>query len=86
VYNSGQAVCGGRGCMRACMISMEKRDVLQNKFKEKFRRRKPWSVDWSTPPVYPADAMLVKTAANPVAKSGKDNVSKSRKLGKKEAD
>jgi ferredoxin len=47
VYNSGQAVCGGKGCMRACMVSLEHRGVLQNKFKEKFRRRKPWSVDWS---------------------------------------
>ena len=47
VYNTGQAVCGGKGCLRACMISLEKRGVLQNRFKEKFRRRKPWTVDWS---------------------------------------
>ncbi len=47
LYNTGQAVCGGRGCVRACMISLEERGVLQNSFKEKFRRRKPWSVDWS---------------------------------------
>ena len=86
VYQSGQAVCGGRGCMRACMISLEKRDVLQNKFKEKFRRRKPWSVDWSTPPVYPADAMMGKTRGDPVAGSGGGNASKSRKSKKKEAD
>ena len=46
VYNSGQAVCGGKGCLRACMISLEARDVLQNKFHGKFRRRKPWSVNW----------------------------------------
>lgn len=56
VYNTGQAVCGARGCTRACMISLEKRGVLQNKFKEKFRRRKPWKVDWSQPPVYPEGA------------------------------
>ncbi|MBN1808248.1 MAG: 4Fe-4S binding protein [Planctomycetes bacterium] len=49
LYNTGQAVCGGRGCMRACMISLEKRGVLKNKFKKEFRRRKPWSVDWSQP-------------------------------------
>ncbi|NQU44257.1 hypothetical protein HQ520_13285 [bacterium] len=47
LYNTGEAVCGGRGCMRACMISLENRGVLQNKFHQKFRRRKPWSVDWA---------------------------------------
>ena len=47
LYNTGQAVCGGRGCIRACMISLEARGALENRFHEKFRRRKPWSVDWS---------------------------------------
>ena len=47
VYQTGQAICGGRGCLRACMISLEKRGVLENKFKTPFRRRKPWTVDWS---------------------------------------
>ena len=50
LYNTGQAVCGGRGCMRACMISLEDRQALQNKFHKPFRRRKPWKVDWSSPP------------------------------------
>ena len=50
LYNSGQAVCGARGCTRACMINLEARGVLQNRFKQKFRRRKPWSVDWSVEP------------------------------------
>ncbi|MDD5678898.1 MAG: 4Fe-4S binding protein [Kiritimatiellae bacterium] len=54
LYNTGQAICGGQGCVRACMISLENRGVLTNKFHEKFRRRKPWSVDW---------AMESKTAA-----------------------
>lgn len=31
------------------MISLESRGVLQNTFKQKFRRRPEWSVDWSTP-------------------------------------
>jgi hypothetical protein len=53
LYNTGQAVCGARGCTRACMIQLEKRGVLRNQFKDEFRRRKPWSVDWSTEPVYP---------------------------------
>jgi ferredoxin len=51
VYNTGQAVCGARGCTRACMISLEARGVLKNKFKTKFRRRKPWTVDWSKQPM-----------------------------------
>ena len=86
VYNTGQAVCGGRGCMRACMISLEKRGVLQNKFKEKFRRRKPWSVDWSTPPVYPADAIIGNTRGDPVTGLGQDNAPKPQKSENKEAD
>ena len=49
LYNTGQAICGGRGCLRACMISLGKRGVLKNKFKAEFRRRKPWTVDWSQP-------------------------------------
>ncbi len=49
LYNTGQAVCGGKGCLRACMIGLEARGVLQNKFDQPFRRRKPWQVDWSEP-------------------------------------
>ena len=52
VYRTGQAVCGSRGCTRACMISLESRGVLQNSFKQKFRRRPVWSVDWSKEPEY----------------------------------
>lgn len=47
LYNTGQAVCGARGCTRACMIALESRGVLQNAFKKPFRRRPLWSVDWS---------------------------------------
>lgn len=47
LYNTGQAVCGARGCTRACMMSLEARGVLKNTFKEPFRRRRPWQVDWS---------------------------------------
>ncbi|MFP4141691.1 MAG: hypothetical protein ACLFVH_14855 [Phycisphaerae bacterium] len=49
LYNTGQAVCGARGCTRACMIALEGRGVLENKFHQPFRRRKPWAVDWSQP-------------------------------------
>ncbi|MBT3376669.1 MAG: 4Fe-4S binding protein [Lentisphaerae bacterium] len=58
LYNTGQAVCGARGCTRACMISMESRGVVENTFKDKFRRRKPWTVDWSTEPEYPSDLVM----------------------------
>ena len=47
LYNTGQAVCGAKGCTRACMISMEKRGILTNKFHKPFRRKPLWSVDWS---------------------------------------
>ena len=47
LYNSGEAVCGAKGCTRACMIAMEKRGVLKNKFEKPFRRKPLWSVDWS---------------------------------------
>ena len=50
LYNTGQAVCGAKGCTRACMISLEKRGVLKNKFENPFRTEKPWSVDWSQEP------------------------------------
>lgn len=39
-YNS--AVCGGRGCLRACMVHLEERGVLTNQFNTPFRRRTPW--------------------------------------------
>jgi ferredoxin len=60
LYNTGQAVCGARGCTRACMISMESRGVLQNKFKQTFRRRPAWTVDWENPHAYAADSMFRK--------------------------
>ncbi len=47
LYNSGQAICGARGCPRACMMSLEARGVLKNQSKTPFRRRRPWQVDWS---------------------------------------
>ena len=47
LYNTGQAVCGARGCTRACMMHLEAQGKLGNKFHQPFRRRKPWRVDWS---------------------------------------
>jgi len=48
LYKTGQAICGAR-CMRACMIHLEKKGVLKNKFRKPFRRRQVWSIDWSVP-------------------------------------
>jgi len=50
LYKSGESVCGGMGCMRACMIHLEARGLLENRFDKPFRRRKPWRVDWSAAP------------------------------------
>jgi epoxyqueuosine reductase len=47
LYNTGQAICGARGCTRACMINLEARGVVGNKFDKPFRRKKQWSIDWS---------------------------------------
>jgi ferredoxin len=47
VYTSGKAICGAGGCTRACLASLEARNVLTKKMKKPFRRYKPWSMDWS---------------------------------------
>ena len=47
LYNTGQAVCGAKGCTRACMVSLEARGLLKNKFENPFRTQKPWTIDWS---------------------------------------
>ena len=64
LYNTGQAVCGARGCTRACMMSLEARGVLQNTFKEKFRRRPAWTVDWSTEPEYSEGTLFKNSQKN----------------------
>jgi ferredoxin len=47
LYNTGQAVCGAGGCTRACIVSLEKRNALLKKYEYPFRRKKPWTLDWS---------------------------------------
>jgi Pyruvate/2-oxoacid:ferredoxin oxidoreductase delta subunit len=44
----GEAWEGACGCIRECMIHLEKKGVLKNRFKEPFRRRPPWRLppDW----------------------------------------
>ncbi len=58
VYNYGQAICGGRGCIRACMVHLEERGVLSNRFEAPFRRRKPWTVDWTQAALPAEDPVL----------------------------
>ena len=38
----GSAMCGGRGCLRACMVHLEETGRLSREFKSPFRKRKPW--------------------------------------------
>lgn len=41
-YHHPSAICGARGCMRACMIHLEETACISNVFRSKFRMRKPW--------------------------------------------
>ena len=36
-YHHPSAVCGSRGCMRACMIHLEERGAIENTFENRFR-------------------------------------------------
>jgi ferredoxin len=74
LYNTGQAVCGAKGCTRACMISLESRNVLSNRFGQKFRRKKPWSVDWS-------DYIPVTGGDNSVSSLGVEGGAKKQVMG-----
>ena len=38
------AVCGAKGCIRACMNSLEKSNKIENKFHNAFYRKKPWKL------------------------------------------
>ncbi len=39
------ALCGARGCIRACMINLEKRGRVTNQFHNQFQRKDPWILD-----------------------------------------
>ncbi|MDF2613108.1 MAG: hypothetical protein K0S71_894 [Clostridia bacterium] len=47
LYGHNPAVEGARGCMRECYIHLEQTGRLTRKFENKFRTRKPWSIDRS---------------------------------------
>lgn len=38
------AICGGRGCMRACLDHLDKKGVLKASFKHPFREKRPWTL------------------------------------------
>lgn len=44
----GEALEGASGCMRACMVHLEEKGILKNKFHDKFRKKAPWKMpkDW----------------------------------------
>lgn len=43
-WHHPSAICGSRGCMRACMIRLEERGAIENTFEHPFRIRKPWKL------------------------------------------
>ena len=38
------AICGAKGCIRACMNMLEKTDRIENKFHNKFYYKKSWAL------------------------------------------
>lgn len=44
-FGYGRAIEGAAGCIRVCMVHLEQRDKLKNKFNEPFRTNRMWSVD-----------------------------------------
>lgn len=44
-YHHPGAICGARGCQRACMIHLEEAGKLENKFHHPFRIRKQWRLN-----------------------------------------
>ncbi len=44
-FNHPGAICGGRGCVMACMRHLESQGKLKNKFELPFRIRKPWKLE-----------------------------------------
>ena len=43
-YHHPANICGGRGCIRACMMHLEKEGRIKNLFHSPFRKRKPWKL------------------------------------------
>jgi ferredoxin len=43
-FHHPAAICGGRGCMRGCMMHLEQQGKLANRFRSAFRKREPWKL------------------------------------------
>ena len=43
-HTSYFAICGARGCIRACMDALEKAGKIENKFHNHFYYKKSWSL------------------------------------------
>ena len=46
------AICGARGCIRACMNALERADRIENKFHNKFYKKPAWELS-NTPETLP---------------------------------
>lgn len=44
-YHHPGAICGARGCQRACFMHLEEQGKVANKFHRPFRLRKPWKFE-----------------------------------------
>ena len=51
------AICGAKGCIRACMDALEKADRIENKFHNQFYRKKSWKL--------PVEPQKVSEGVNP---------------------
>ena len=38
------AICGAKGCIRACMNALERADKIENKFNNRFYHKKSWTL------------------------------------------
>ena len=48
-YGYGRAIEGACGCIRACMIHLEERKKIKNRFHNKFRSSAQWEIDRTKP-------------------------------------
>ena len=46
-YDYGRALEGARGCIRACMMHLEKTGRIEQTFENEFRRRPMWELDYA---------------------------------------
>ena len=56
-YGYGRAIGGARGCIRACMIHLENKGILKNKFHSPFRKKKLWVIEHNKKQKFTRDIM-----------------------------